>query len=147
MALATHPPVQIALTHNILGRRALFISGALPFEREACLAVADSVLQRGASVRFIVPLPASGLAERSSEAAAESDLMLLQMISRVGFPQLMEALGFHWGVAGQYGTGNRPRVDFAHVRADDVEAFLLRIHQNVPKLGVDPERRALDSVL
>lgn len=39
----------------------------------------------------------------------------------------MANMGYHWGVAGQYGTGNRPRIDFIHCRADDVETMNLEM--------------------
>ena len=70
---------------------------------------------------LLVPTPSSG------ECAAFADsLDLLQLMQRRGFPLLMESLGFaSGGVAGQYGIGNRPRVEFKHVRADDVETLSL----------------------
>ena len=131
--------MSLTLPHSLLGRRAVLLSSALPFETEAVLALADSVLQQGASVRLIVTLPASGAATDD-----EGALRLLQMISRVGFPRLMEELGFHWGVAGQYGTGNRPRVDFLHVRADDVETFNLELADTDLLLLHSPSRGRLE---
>ena len=32
-------------------------------------------------------------------------------------------MGFAWGVPGQFGTGNRQRIDLNHVRADDAETL------------------------
>jgi len=116
-------PLDVSAAHSLLGKRALLLSAALPLEREQCLAVADEALANGASVTLLVPLPSSG--EVSCEDAS---LQLLQHMQRFGFPRLMEALGFAFGgVAGQYGTGNRPRIDFRYVRADDVETLSLAL--------------------
>lgn len=112
-----------ASARSLLGRQALVISSALPLERDECLRVADAALAAGASVKLLVPTPSSG-----SCAADSSNLDLLQLMQRRGFPLLMEALGFAFGgVAGQYGLGNRPRIEFQHVRADDVEALSLAL--------------------
>eukprot|EP00966_Prymnesium_polylepis_P002668 61287-Prymnesium_polylepis.3 len=112
-----------ALRHSLLGRHCVLLSSALPFESDRCLEIADAALTSGASVQLLVPLPASGEAAR-----CETTLRLLQLTQRKGFPQLMEALGFAYGsVSGQYGTGNRPRVSFAHVRCDDVETLNLAL--------------------
>ena len=108
--------------HSLLGARAILLDGALPFESTRCLAVADEALQQGASVRLIVPLPASGEVSRDDGA-----LKLLQRSSRLGFPELMAAMGYHWGVPGQYSEGNRPRIDFVHCRADDIETLNLEL--------------------
>ena len=73
--------------------------------------------------RRLIPMPASGVVAKD-----EASMRLLQMSSRVHFPQLMSALGYNYGgVPGQYGTGNRPRVDFMHVKADDIESFNLEL--------------------
>ena len=115
--------LDVATHHALLGRRALLLSAALPLEREACLSIADTALAAGASVTLLVPTPASG-----AVAQDDASLQLLQLMQRKGFPALMEALGFAFGgVAGQYGTGNRPRVDFRYVRADDVEQLSLAL--------------------
>ena len=70
-----------------------------------------------------MPTPASGAC-----AADQQSLHLLQLMQRCGFPRLMERLGFAFGgVSGQYGLGNRQRIDFVHVRADDVEQISLAL--------------------
>jgi len=110
-----------ASAHSLLGRKALLLSAALPLERD--LSVADAALASGASVTLLVPLPPSGEVSRD-----EASLLLLQHMQRFGFPRLMEVLGYSFGgVAGQYGTGNRPRIEFQHVRADDVETLSLAL--------------------
>ena len=123
LLVATTAALDVSTTHSLLGKRALLLSAALPFEHESPLPIADAVLQQGASVSLLIPNPASGAA-----AADDASFRLLQEMQRRGHPQLMEALGFAFGgVAGQYGMGNRPRVDFQNVRADDVEALSLAI--------------------
>ena len=109
--------------HQLLGRKVALLSGALPRESDSVLDIADAALKHGASLRLIIPTPASG-----EVASDDASMKLLQLSVRKDFPALMEALGFQFGgVAGQYGTGNRPRVDFVHVRADDTEAFNLEL--------------------
>ena len=117
MALAC-TGLDVATQHSLLGKRALLISSATSTEPSRVLGLADVVLASGASVTLLVPLPRSG-------AASEDDgaLKLLLRIQRMGFPRLMAALGFSWGTAGQYGTGNRQRLTFCQIRADDVEAL------------------------
>jgi hypothetical protein len=130
--------------HALLGKRCVLISSGLPLERDECLAVADAALTAGSSVRLLVLLPPSGAAARD-----EASLRLLQLSTRQGFLELMQDLGFQYGgVAGQYGTGNRPRIDFVHVRADDVEmlalaltdADLLLLH--TPRVALEDPRLA-----
>ena len=111
-----------AAPHQLLGKHALIISGTLPFEPDRSLCLADEVLADGASVTLLVPLPRSGAAVND-----EASLRLLLRIQRQGFPKLMETLGFSFGTPGQYGMGNRPRVDFKHCRADDVETLALAL--------------------
>lgn len=130
LALLLLAPVALALStldvsasHSLLGKRALLLSTALPLEREECLQVADLVLASGASVRLLVVTPSSGECSLAGDS-----LQYLQLMQRTGFPRLMESLGFAFGgVSGQYGSGNRQRVDFVHVRADDVESLSLEL--------------------
>ena len=108
------------LARSLLGKHCLIISTAAASEPDRVLPLADSVLSGGASVTLLVPLPRSGAAAADDGARA-----LLLRIQRTGFPKLMAALGFWWGVPGQYGSGNRQRVGFQHVRADDTETLTL----------------------
>ena len=119
--VTTTQRLDAATTHPLLGKRALLVSGVLPFDVAAALEPADAVLSAGASCTILVPLPRSGAA-----ASDDAALRLLLRINRIGWPALMESLGFSWGV-GLYGTGNRPRVSVQQVRADDVEAFALAL--------------------
>ena len=124
VALVPTPKIDVAATHSLLGRHALLLSSALPLERESSLAVADAALAGGASVTLLVPMPESGAAASGDEVSFQ----LLQHMQRRGHPALMEDMGFAFGgVAGQYGTGNRPRVSFKYVRADDVESLSLAL--------------------
>ena len=135
--------LDVASAHSLLGKRALLLSAALPLERDECLAVADAALSSGASVKLLVPLPPRGEAMR-----AEASLQLLQQMQRFGFPRLMEELGFAFGgVAGQYGTGNRPRIEFQYVRADDVETLSLALSDADVLLLSTPELRLADASL
>jgi hypothetical protein len=136
--------VMLALCHphSLLGARAILLDGALPFESERCLAMADMALQQGASVRLIVPLPASGEASRD-----EGALQLLQRSSRLGFPEMMAAMGYHWGVPGQYSEGNRPRIDFVHMRADDIETLNLELADSDLLLMRPPAQPIVDRAL
>ncbi len=113
-------PLDAAKYHALLGMRACIISSA--DEPASVLELADRVLSAGASATLVVPLPRSGAAASDDDA-----LNLLLRIQRMGFPRLMAAMGFAWGTPGQYGTGNRQRIDFKHVRADDVETLTLAL--------------------
>ena len=129
--------LDVIATKNLLGKRAILLSSALPLEIESCLHIADEVLAGGASVTLLVPTPSSGEC-----ALGDESLQYLQMMQRCGFPKMMEALGFAFGgVAGQYGTGNRPRVDFKHVRADDVEQLSLALTDADVLFVHTPEKR------
>ena len=86
---------------------------------------------------LLVPTPSSGEC-----ALVDDSLQYLQLMQRCGFPRLMEQLGFAFGgVAGQYGTGNRPRVSFQHVRADDVEQLSLALADADVLFVHTPEKR------
>ena len=127
--------------HSLLGRHALILSAAASAEPGRILALADGVLSQGASVTLLVPLPRSGAAARDEDA-----LRLLLRTQRQGFPKLMAALGFAWGTPGQYGTGNRQRVDVKHVRADDGEALTLAMVDADLLIVHAPSGRALAGV-
>lgn len=132
----------IEVPHSLLGKRALLVAGALPFERRRALLLADAALSQGASVRLLMPLPASG--EATTDEAA---LRLIQHNARSGFPRLMEEMGFHWGIPGIYGTGTRARVDFVHCRADDVELLALELADTDLLLVLTPTQRLDDDRL
>ena len=135
--------LQVASKHSLLGRRVLLVSGALLEPPKACLAIADAALSSGASVRLLLPLPPSGAA-----ASDDASLRLLQLSARQGHPRLMQELGFQYnGVAGQYGTGNRPRVDFQSVRCDDHESLALALHDADVLLVHAPSTRLSDAQL
>lgn len=134
LALQVSPPLAVAALHPLFGRKALLLSSALPLEHDDALSVADAALASGASVTLLVPMPESG--------AEDADFDLLQQMQRFGFPRLMERLGFAFGgVAGQYGLGNRQRIDFKHVRADDVEQLSLALADADVLLLHTPQKR------
>eukprot|EP00966_Prymnesium_polylepis_P281031 6493103-Prymnesium_polylepis.1 len=113
LALATNPG-------SCLGKRALLITG---HEAHRSLEVADALLREGASVELLVPLPQAGSASKS-----EGALRLMQRIQRQGFRMLMENLEYiACDPRKSVGTGNRPRVTWSHVRADDIEALALAL--------------------
>ena len=120
MAFGLCKPILDVQQQSLLGKRALLISSDLSSNPRTALTIADHVLAGGASVTLMVPLPQSGAA-----AQDEAALKLLLRIQRQGFPRLMAELGFSRGVPGQYGHGNRQRLGFKHVRADDVEELVL----------------------
>lgn len=74
--------MKLSFPCSLLGKRAILLAGALPFESDGCLALADVILHQGATCRLIVPMPASGEAARDDGA-----LQLLQRSSRLGFPE------------------------------------------------------------
>ena len=141
---------------SLLGRSCLLFSGIEP---SRSLALSDALLQRGAAVELIVPLPASGEA-----TADEGSLRLMQRIQRFGFSHLMEELGYRdcqpsalrmdlggaTNVAVQRYAGNRRRISWSHLRSDDIEALhlalldhdLLIIHADHPDGLSEIEQRA-----
>ena len=119
--LCSVPRLDATSSSNLLGKKALILSAALPFDIAAGLEPVDAILAHGASVQLLVPLPRSGAAAQDDDA-----LQLLLRINRVGYPQLMESLGYSWGV-GLYACGNRQRVAMQQVRADDVESLALAL--------------------
>jgi hypothetical protein len=122
LALSTSLRLDVVEQGSIFGKRAVLLTSALPFKQRAVLELADAALSGGASVTLLTPLPRSGAA-----AEDEAALRLLLRIQRQGFPKLMEALGFSWGV-GLYGTGNRQRIAVQQVRSDDVETLALALN-------------------
>ena len=121
LAVLLSPHGSLFQPRACLGKRALLVTS---HEASQSLAVADELLSSGASVELLVPLPRSGLASRSDPA-----LRLMQRIQRQGFRDLMVDLEYSVGVGGVsvVGAGNRPRVSWSHVRADDVEALALAL--------------------
>ena len=97
----------------VFGKRAVILTS---HEAACSLVLADDLLRGGASVTLLVPLPRSDLATRSDPA-----LRLMHRIQRKGFNDLMASMGYSRGVGGalQVGAGNRSRVSWSHVRADD----------------------------
>ena len=95
-----------------------------------------------------MPLPRSGFA-----AGTDAEMRLAVRIQRKGFDRLMEELGFKGGDPRAEMAGNRQRLSWAHVRADDVEemnlmlfdADALVIHSTGEALCGDeePARRAM----
>lgn len=139
-AACTPPPVvprlDAANTHMLLGKRAVLLAGALPWQIESTLSLADAALSAGASVNLLVPLP-------HSEAEDDAALRLMQRILRRGWPELMEALGFSCGVGQsrvEFGPGNRQRLDVQHVLSNDVEACAptLRLSKRTCSVHVTP---------
>ena len=106
---------------SALDKRALLVTS---HEAAHSLVIADDLLRGGASVRLLVPLPRSGLATRSDPA-----LKLMLRIQRQGFNDLMASLEYSRGVGGalQAGAGNRSRVSWSHVKADDREELALAL--------------------
>ena len=106
----------------------------------------SSVTGRDPRSQLMVPLPRSGSASES-----EGALKLLQRIQRRGFHELMEQLDYvSCDPRRSYRTGNRPRVSWSHVRADDVEALalalldsdMLVLDGSISPLADDAEERA-----
>jgi hypothetical protein len=97
----------------VFGKRAVILTS---HEAACSLALADDLLRGGASVTLLVPLPRSELATRSDSA-----LKLMHRIQRKGFNDLMASMEYSRGVGGalQAGDGNRTRVSWSHVKADD----------------------------
>ena len=120
-ALSLLSPSGLFTGPRVLGKRALLVTS---HDASHSLAIVDDLLRSGASVKLLVPLPRSGLATRSDAA-----LRLMQRIQRQGFRDLMASLEYSVGVGGiqQVGAGNRQRVSWCHVRADDVEALALAL--------------------
>jgi len=127
---------------SVLGASVALIAGVEP---ASSLEFADVLMQRGASVELCVPIPRSG-----SAAHDEAALRLLMRIQRVGFPQLMEQLGFRNCEPRALSAGNRPRVTWSHVRVDDVEMLhlllashdMLLLSSGAPPLLDEAEERA-----
>ena len=97
----------------VFGKRAVILTS---HEAACSLELADGLLRGGASVKLLVPLPRSELATSSDPA-----LKLMLRIQRKGFNDLMASMEYSRGVGGalQAGAGNRSRVSWSHVKADD----------------------------
>ena len=105
----------------LLGARCVVLSGVAP---ALSLDVADSLLSRGAaSCEICVPLPSSGFALGSDAA-----MRLALRIQRRGFDSLMAELGYRGCDPRAEAVGNRQRLSWSLMRADDVEQLGLTLH-------------------
>eukprot|EP00962_Isochrysis_galbana_P008204 scaffold2238_cov117-Isochrysis_galbana.AAC.5 len=144
-ALAGARALDLCTSLPLLGSRCVVLSGVSP---ALSLPVADELLRCGAACELLVPLPRSGLASGS-----DAEMRLAVRIQRHGFDRLMEELGFKGCDPSSGMAGNRQRLSWAHVRADDVESMALKlfdadvlvVHAATERLLGDeePARRAM----
>jgi hypothetical protein len=126
-------------TEVLFGKRVLLFTG---HEAAHSLGLADALLRAGASVELVVPLPQAGAAVRDDGA-----LRLLQRIQRAGFQQLMEELDYvRCDPRRSVGSGNRPRVTWSHMQADDVEDLALKLTDSDIVL-VHPAQETLEDAM
>ena len=117
----------VAASGVLLGDRVLLgshIAVLTGVEPASSLPASDALLARGAAVTLVVPLPQSGLAS-SSTTTADAALRLLLRISRGGMSRLQTALDYANCDPRSLVAGNRPRLTYKTVRADDVEDLAL----------------------
>ena len=119
----------VAASGVLLGDRVLLgshIAVLTGVEPASSLPASDALLARGAAVTLVVPLPQSGLAS-SSTTTADAALRLLLRISRGGMSRLQTALDYANCDPRSLVAGNRPRLTYKTVRADDVEDLALTL--------------------